>query len=234
VLDSTTCEPIPGAVLDVWQGGSAGYYPIAVANENHPHGSCRGWLEANDEDGAFTIRTQRPGNYGLSFGYALTTWFDLPPFFSAHIHVAVKAEGYKVLCTEIQFDDDPVIDNDFRYKLQPDRKYPNAFASVQKDGIASFDFVLEPVTTDDEMELSKKSMVEQLTHRFCLGAGFDIGQSHMLCRPDLVAIVDPFLVFTTLTLYVIPLLVLFVVGFFLFRVKRLLTSTAPPSKKKNE
>jgi catechol 1,2-dioxygenase len=125
---STTGEPLPGAVLDIWQidannvysgmksedFGMLGILPD-VANDatGIPTYNLRAKVVA-DSDGQYEFRTIMPGLE--SFGFkpdspltALTQALRLPGERPLHIHSIVSADGFLPLTTQIYFDGDPLV-----------------------------------------------------------------------------------------------------------------------------
>jgi protocatechuate 3,4-dioxygenase beta subunit len=90
---STECEPLAGAVLDVWHADWRGDYD----NEGFTY---RGTL-ATDARGRFTLRTIIPGRYLNGRRYR-----------PAHIHVKLRARGRETLTTQLYFEGDPYIEGD--------------------------------------------------------------------------------------------------------------------------
>jgi protocatechuate 3,4-dioxygenase beta subunit len=80
----TTCQPIPGALLDFWQCDDAGVYDNAGYR-------LRGHQFADDE-GRFMLETIVPGLY---------------PGRTRHIHVIAQAPNQPVLTTQLYFPDEP-------------------------------------------------------------------------------------------------------------------------------
>lgn len=85
---STDCEPILGAVLDFWQADDGGAYDNA-GFELRGHQSV-------DGEGAYVLETIVPGHYLNGASYR-----------PAHIHVTVKAPGFRSLTTQLYFAGDP-------------------------------------------------------------------------------------------------------------------------------
>ena len=80
----TACQPVPGALLDVWHADDAGIYD----NEGY---LLRGHQFA-DEQGQFALETIVPGLY---------------PGRTRHIHVIAQAPDRPVLTTQLYFPDEP-------------------------------------------------------------------------------------------------------------------------------
>ena len=78
-------EPVPGALIDVWQANAAGVYD----NDGY---RLRGKLHA-DESGFYRLKTIRPAPYGRNR--------------TAHIHAKVSAPVGPILTTQIYFRGEP-------------------------------------------------------------------------------------------------------------------------------
>ncbi|WAL64686.1 catechol 1,2-dioxygenase [Amycolatopsis cynarae] len=125
---STTGEPLPGAVLDIWQidannvysgltGADFGIGGIEPDISNDATGIPTYNLRARvlaDGDGHYEFRTVMPGIE--SFGFtpdspltALTEALRLPGDRPLHIHSIVSADGFLPLTTQIYFDGDPLV-----------------------------------------------------------------------------------------------------------------------------
>ncbi len=85
---STRCEPIAGAVLELWQADTRGGY-------DHDGWGLRGTL-VTDARGAWRVRTITPGRYLNGRRYR-----------PAHVHVKLRAPGYRELTTQLYFEGDP-------------------------------------------------------------------------------------------------------------------------------
>jgi catechol 1,2-dioxygenase len=125
---STTGEPLPGAVIDIWQidadntysgvkaedFGMLGIMPD-VANDatGIPTYNLRAKIVA-DRDGHYEFRTIMPGieSFGFKPGGPLTALAQalrLPGERPLHIHSIVSADGFLPLTTQIYFDGDPLV-----------------------------------------------------------------------------------------------------------------------------
>jgi len=92
-LQSTRCEPIGGALIDVWQANAAGAYD----NDGY---RFRGAL-TTDAKGRWELRSIVPGRYLNGDRYR-----------PAHIHIKIKAAGFALLTTQLYFAGDPYNDGD--------------------------------------------------------------------------------------------------------------------------
>ena len=94
-------QPIPGAELDVWQNGDNRLY--AVQDPEAPEEHLRGRFETRD-DGTYGFLAVRPAPYTIpSDGPVGRMLSDAGrhPWRPAHIHLIVRARGYRTLTTHI-------------------------------------------------------------------------------------------------------------------------------------
>lgn len=90
--------PVPNAVLDVWHCDRAGAYDMQGYK-------CRGVVKA-DREGHYSFTTIFPPPYG-----------NRP----RHIHFKIRAQGFRELTTQLYFQGDPNIQNDFARNAEGDR-----------------------------------------------------------------------------------------------------------------
>jgi protocatechuate 3,4-dioxygenase beta subunit len=112
---STSCRPIPGALLDFWQADDRGAYDNAGFR-------LRGHQFA-DEQGRYRLETVVPGLYTGR---------------TRHIHVRVQAPNQPVLTTQLYFPDEPGNRADFIFR-------PELVMAVRDEAGAkagAFNFVL--------------------------------------------------------------------------------------------
>ena len=94
-VTDTDCNPIPGAVVEVWHANPSGIY------DNHsPKKRYRGQLAA-DASGHYSFHTLKPGWY-----------LNGPRFRPSHIHIKIWVEGRQIKTTQLYFEGDPYIDGD--------------------------------------------------------------------------------------------------------------------------
>jgi hydroxyquinol 1,2-dioxygenase len=111
--------PLAGALLDVWQSDSEGFYDLQkmdselLAN-NASAMELRGRFRTN-EKGEYLFRTIRPSFYPIPddgpVGKMLRE-MGRHPFRPAHIHFQLSADGFKMLTTELYLNGDPYLDSD--------------------------------------------------------------------------------------------------------------------------
>jgi protocatechuate 3,4-dioxygenase beta subunit len=122
---STSCQPLAGALLDVWQADDRGDEP---AQYDQVGWRLRGTLHA-DDDGAYQLRTIIPGHY-----------LNGQQFRPAHIHVKASAAGHALLTTQLYFAGDPYNASD---PFIEDALIMT-LTDAGGDKRAAFDFVLAP------------------------------------------------------------------------------------------
>lgn len=105
-------EPVPNAMLEIWQTDANGMYDIQEADQ--PENNLRGRYHA-DREGAYRVDTIRP------IGYSIPT--DGPvgdlvratrraPWRPGHVHALVSAPGYRSLITQLYDADSDYLDTD--------------------------------------------------------------------------------------------------------------------------
>jgi catechol 1,2-dioxygenase len=138
-------QPIPGAVLDVWQTSPVGLYENQ--DPDQPEMNLRGKF-LTDERGRYRFRTVRPSSYPIPHdGPAgrLLRALGRHPYRPAHIHFVIWAEGYAPLTTQLFVSGDEYLDSDV-VDLRPHASEDEArrlevtapFYTVE------YDFVLRP------------------------------------------------------------------------------------------
>lgn len=150
-LDGT---PIAGAELDVWQNGDDRLY--AVQRPEVPEDHLRGRFRTR-EDGSFGFVAVRPvpytipddGPVGAMLGAA-----GRHPWRPAHIHVIVRADGYRTVVTHIFDAASAYLDSDAVFAVKPSllREFvpraaddPGRPESIDRDWFSvESDFVLVP------------------------------------------------------------------------------------------
>jgi protocatechuate 3,4-dioxygenase beta subunit len=113
------CKPIEGAVLDIWQADSNGYYD----NEGY---NLRGKIKT-DKDGKYVLDTIYPGRLKV----------DSVTIRPSHIHVMVEIPGQPVLTTQVYFEGQP------RDPAVKDSLITKPITNANGTKIANFDFVIE-------------------------------------------------------------------------------------------
>jgi protocatechuate 3,4-dioxygenase beta subunit len=118
-VTSTAGEPLPDAVVDVWQTGPAGGYD--VWDERQPEGNFRGRIKP-EADGSYELQTMLPKPYTVPTSGPVGRYLEAigqHPWRPAHIHFKVTAPGHKTLVTQLFFPDDPYLENDTIGAVKP-------------------------------------------------------------------------------------------------------------------
>ena len=98
VIVAGSCEPLAGAVVDVWHASAGGYYyGLEAARPLKPEEFLLRGRIRTGADGRYAFDTILPGNYRVS-----ETW--LRP---RHIHYTVSHPSRRSLTTQLYFEGDP-------------------------------------------------------------------------------------------------------------------------------
>jgi catechol 1,2-dioxygenase len=124
-------EPIAGAELDVWQNGDDRLY--AVQNPEAPEDHLRGRFSTRD-DGSYAFLAVRPVPYTIPddgpVGRMLTAT-GRHPWRPAHVHMIVRAPGYRTVATHIFDRESEYLGSDAVFAVKPsllrefDRRSPD-------------------------------------------------------------------------------------------------------------
>jgi hydroxyquinol 1,2-dioxygenase len=112
-------KPIAGALLDVWQTQSNGLYDSQDSNPNELH--MRGKFHT-DGEGRYLIRTVRPVNYPIPSDGPVGAMLKATgrhPWRPAHIHIIVRAPGYKTVTTHVFDATSEYLDSDTVFAVKP-------------------------------------------------------------------------------------------------------------------
>jgi hydroxyquinol 1,2-dioxygenase len=136
-------EPVPGAVLDVWQSDEDGLYD--VQHDGLGHAQARGVLTA-DANGEFHFRTIVAVPYAIPHDGPVGQLLQATgrhPWRPAHLHFMVKAPGYETLITHVFRDHSDYLDSDAVFGV---RQSLVCDWDQQADGsyAMTYDFVLNP------------------------------------------------------------------------------------------
>lgn len=114
-------QPVPGAVVDVWQANAFGRYENQDP-DLQPEFNLRGRMRT-DAAGRLTFRTVKPRGYFLPEDgpvgrllNALGLRLERP----AHVHFKVTAPGFRTLVTHVFDRDDPAIGRDALFGVRPE------------------------------------------------------------------------------------------------------------------
>jgi protocatechuate 3,4-dioxygenase beta subunit len=137
LVQNKSCEPVAGALVEIWQACSTGKY-------NHPRDPNKARLDPNfqywgkaltNEKGEYAFKTIKPGSYPASW-----LW-TRPP----HIHFTIQAKQYAPLTTQMYFAGERLNVKD--RLLQEHSKAEQqqcivAFRKVKNEKIGQFNIVL--------------------------------------------------------------------------------------------
>lgn len=94
-------NPIAGATIDVWHDAVNGYYE--QQDPGQPEFNCRGQF-ITGIDGSYSFKCLKPVAYPIPYDSTagdMLKGLDRSPMRPAHIHMFVKAPGYKSLITQV-------------------------------------------------------------------------------------------------------------------------------------
>ncbi len=133
-------SPIEGAVLDVWQTASNGFYDVQDGTQ--PAMNMRG-VFTTGADGAYELETVRPVAYqipgdgpagDLLFKNGRHNWRP------GHVHFVVSADGHKTVITHLFDSASDYLDSDAVFGVRP------SLIADMSGGSCQYDFVLEPTS----------------------------------------------------------------------------------------
>jgi protocatechuate 3,4-dioxygenase beta subunit len=112
-------SPIAGAELDVWQNGNDQLYAVQrpEAEEDHLRGRY-----ATRDDGSYAFLAVRPVPYPIPYDGPVGKMLDATgrhPWRPAHIHMIVRAPGYKSVTTHIFDRESEYLDSDAVFAVKP-------------------------------------------------------------------------------------------------------------------
>jgi hydroxyquinol 1,2-dioxygenase len=126
-VQSTAGEPIPRALLEIWQADENGFYDVQQQESPSVYG--RGHLHS-DQAGKYFFWSVKPAAYPIPGDGPVGELLDAAnrsPMRPAHVHFMVSAPGYKTLTTHVFKENDPYLDSD-------------AVFGVKSSLITSFDY----------------------------------------------------------------------------------------------
>jgi hydroxyquinol 1,2-dioxygenase len=147
-------NPVPGAVLDLWQADNEGLYESQVADVDEARLRAK---YTSREDGSYCVRTVAPLGYTIPMDGpvgALISQTDISHFRPAHVHFLLNVPGYEPLITHLFEEGADYLDSDvvFGVKEQLVVRYEKREPGPTPDGgsidepwfEARYDFVLQP------------------------------------------------------------------------------------------
>jgi len=113
-------SPVGGAELDIWQTAANAMYSSQDENQDTYNFHA---LMTTGADGRYALTTVKPVPYTVPTDGPVGEILQATgrhPWRPSHLHVIVKASGYKTLVTEIFPDDDPYLDEDTVFGVRDD------------------------------------------------------------------------------------------------------------------
>lgn len=153
-VTDTSGNPLPGAVLDVWQADADGAYEAQLPDIDEARLRAK---YRTRQDGSYCVRTIAPRGYAIPMDGpvgALINQTDISYFRPAHIHFLIDEPGHRKLITHLFQEGSDYLDTDVVFGTKDALVIPFAEkpAGPTPDGghldrpylHATFDFVLEP------------------------------------------------------------------------------------------
>jgi protocatechuate 3,4-dioxygenase beta subunit len=106
-------NPIPNALLDIWQATGDGFYDVQLDSLEGQMG-LRGKIRT-DADGGYIFRSIKPSSYPIPHDGPVGKMLQAlgrHPYRPAHIHFILSAEGYQPVTTQIFVAGDAYLDSD--------------------------------------------------------------------------------------------------------------------------
>jgi hydroxyquinol 1,2-dioxygenase len=153
---STTGEPIPNALIEIWQADEHGFYDVQQKESSQVYG--RGHLSSGAE-GQYFFWSVKPSAYPIPDDgpvgelLAAANRSSMRP---AHVHFMIKAPGYKSLITHVFKDGDRYLDSDAVFGVRSElvTNFEYREPGIAPDGkkmavpyyIMHYDYYLDPTS----------------------------------------------------------------------------------------
>jgi hydroxyquinol 1,2-dioxygenase len=111
--------PIAGAEVDVWQNGDDQLY--AVQRPEAPEDHLRGRFLTR-QDGSYRFVAVRPTPYPIPYDGPVGNMLELTgrhPWRPAHVHMVIRADGYRTLTTHVFDVESDYLDSDAVFAVKP-------------------------------------------------------------------------------------------------------------------
>jgi catechol 1,2-dioxygenase len=145
-VTSETGEPVPDAVLDVWQNAATGFYAVQQPDVQ-PSTNLRGRYRS-DGRGRYEIRTVRPVPYPIPddgpVGRLLADT-GRHPWRAAHVHAKVSADGFATLTTHVFDRASDYLESDAVFGVKASL-IEDFVRGEQGELVCEHDFVLRPAS----------------------------------------------------------------------------------------
>jgi hydroxyquinol 1,2-dioxygenase len=154
VVKDLAGDPVPDAVLDIWQADNEGLYESQHADVDEAR--LRGKYTTR-EDGSYCVRTVAPLGYSIPMDGPvgeLMSRTDISHFRPAHVHFLINVPGYQPLITHLFQAGADYLDSDVVFGVKEELvvRYERHEPGQTPDGVtidrpwfeARYDFVLQP------------------------------------------------------------------------------------------
>jgi len=152
-------QPVAGALLDVWQANSEGFYDSQLPNSDHLQ--MRGKFRTG-RDGRYVVKTTRPVHYQIPTDGPVGVMLNATnrhPWRPAHVHFAVSADGFEPVTTHVFDSIDPYLKSDAVFGVKDSlivdfQEHATRDTAAEQFGMeppfvtAEFDFVLKRKTSE--------------------------------------------------------------------------------------
>jgi hydroxyquinol 1,2-dioxygenase len=147
-------NPVPNAVLDIWQADNEGLYESQHADVDEARLRAK---YTTREDGSYCVRTVAPLGYSIPMDGPvgeLMKQTDISHFRPAHVHFLLNVPGYEPLITHLFQEGAEYLDSDVvfgvkeplvvRFEPRDPGETPDGGTSDEPWFEARYDFVLQP------------------------------------------------------------------------------------------
>jgi hydroxyquinol 1,2-dioxygenase len=147
-------KPVGGAVLDVWQADTDGFYESQVAEVDEARLRAK---YTTREDGTYCVRTIAPLGYSIPMDGPVGELIhrtDISRFRPAHVHFLIDVPGYEPLITHLFQEGADYLDSDVVFGTKQELVVafterepgptPEGGESTTPFLVAEYDFVLQP------------------------------------------------------------------------------------------
>jgi hydroxyquinol 1,2-dioxygenase len=154
VVKDVDGNPVPGAVLDLWQADNEGLYESQHADVDEARLRAK---YTSREDGSYCVRTVAPLGYTIPMDGPvgeLISRTEISHFRPAHVHFLLNVPGYEPLITHLFEEGADYLDSDVvfgvkeqlvvRYEKREPGETPGGDTVDQPWFDARYDFVLQP------------------------------------------------------------------------------------------
>ncbi|KAL1303745.1 hypothetical protein AAFC00_007088 [Neodothiora populina] len=163
-------NPIPGAMIDVWETDSKGFYDVQYADRNGPDGRA---VLTSDDKGDFWFKAIVPVPYPIPHDGPvgkLLMHLKRHPYRPSHMHFMFKKDGFDPLITALYLRNDPYESTDAVFGVKnsllvdiqrvQDPEMANTYGVELGSALMTYDFVL--VTDKAAADLRREKAEEAM------------------------------------------------------------------------